>query len=89
MNGEIKITTRCPSYHNQTLLVDKQGYLFCTWLECQEPAMIHLIGDIDSEFKVFKTAFISSVIKDIRRNVSYLDCFATDCCKATTEQIKP
>lgn len=40
-----RIHTRCPSCHNSTLAVNESGHIFCTWLECNDPTLIHFMGE--------------------------------------------
>ncbi len=40
----LRVFTRCPSCHNDTLAIHK-GRLFCTWVECKEPSLIHRMGE--------------------------------------------
>jgi hypothetical protein len=40
--AELRIYTRCPSCHNDTLTLNK-GHLLCTWHECKDPTAIDTI----------------------------------------------
>lgn len=45
MNQTPRIHTRCPSCHNSTLEIH-EGRLFCTWINCKDPAMIDRVGEV-------------------------------------------
>ena len=40
-----KIETKCPSCHNATLALNEDGQLFCTWVDCKDPVLIHKWGN--------------------------------------------
>lgn len=38
-----RIYTRCPACHNDTLTVNADKHLLCTWIDCPNPTLIHNI----------------------------------------------
>ena len=40
----IRIYSRCPACHNDTLMINK-GRLLCTWHKCSDPTLIDRLGD--------------------------------------------
>lgn len=42
----IRIYTRCPACHNDTLTINK-GRLLCTWHVCPDPTLIDRIGELN------------------------------------------
>lgn len=40
----IRIYSRCPACHNDTLTINK-GRLLCTWHECSDPTLIDRLGE--------------------------------------------
>lgn len=43
-----RIYTRCPARHNDTLTVNDDQHLLCTWLKCPDPTLIDRIGEIEN-----------------------------------------
>lgn len=72
----IRIYTKCPACHNDTLTVNDDKHLLCTWISCPDPT---LISRIDEEFNkkqtVIKTTSVTmkrSEIFDLAKTVSLL-----------------
>lgn len=42
--AHIRIYSRCPACHNDTLMINK-GRLLCTWHKCSDPTLIDRLGD--------------------------------------------
>lgn len=42
----VRIYTRCPSCHNDTLMINK-GRFVCGWQACKDPTLIDRIGDLE------------------------------------------
>lgn len=85
-----KITTRCPSCHFQTLSINEQGQLFCTWIECEEPAMIHTIGEIEHAKSIINQIWSREEFPTQEKWESYFrDKFNYNSQKVSTEDIKP
>ena len=40
----IRIYSRCPACHNDTLIINR-GRLLCTWYQCSDPTLIDRLGE--------------------------------------------
>lgn len=50
-NVHIRIYTRCPACHNDTLIINK-GRLLCTWHVCPDPTLIDRLGEVAPNVRV-------------------------------------
>lgn len=80
MSDSPRIYTRCPSCGNDTLTINDDKHLLCTWIECPHPTLIDNVGPYGLQLRtlVEATGFDDfyralSFIKDQREMMDSVD----------------
>jgi hypothetical protein len=51
LNRLVRIYTKCPACQNDTLTVNDDKHLLCTWIKCPDPTMIDRVATVRAQLE--------------------------------------